>query len=207
MTAIICYNGPKKGAEDFLEWVLSQEGRFELVDGYIVEMMAGAKQGHNVVVSNIVSSLGPQSKSGGCRTTSSDTAVQTLASTIRYPDIVVDCGPPDPDAMVAESPTLVVEVSSPGTSSVDTTDKLDEYREHPAVRLIMFVEPSSVLVKLYRRDSEGVWGAEKYDGLESVIDMPEIGASVAMSEIYDTLTPRTRPRLHLIDEINGQKPR
>ncbi|MGE7371055.1 Uma2 family endonuclease [Neorhizobium sp. NPDC001467] len=194
-------------AEDFLAWILGQEGRFELVDGYVIEMMAGAKQGHNVVVSNIVSSLGPQSKAGGCRTTSSDTAVQTLASTIRYPDIVVDCGPPDPDAVVAESPTLVVEVSSPGTSSVDTTDKLDEYREHPAVRLIMFVEPSSVLVKLYRRDSEGAWGAEKYDDLESVIDMPEIGASLAMSEIYDTLTPRNRPRLHFIEEINGQKPR
>ena len=194
-------------AEDFLEWVLSQEGRFELVDGYVIEMMAGAKQAHNVVVSNIVSSLGPQSKSGGCRTTSSDTAVQTLASTIRYPDIVVDCGPADPDAMVAESPTLLVEVSSPGTSSVDTTDKLDEYREHPAVRLIMFVEPSSVLVKLYRRDSEGVWGSEKYDDLASVIDMPEIGASLALSEIYDTLMPRNRPRLHLIEEINGQKPR
>lgn len=194
-------------ADDFLEWILSQEGRFELVDGYVIEMMAGAKQGHNVVVSNIVSSLGPQSKSGGCRTTSSDTAVQTLASTIRYPDIVVDCGPPDPDAMVAESPTLVVEVSSPGTSSVDTTDKLDEYRDHPAIRLIMFVEPSSVLVKLYRRDSEGAWWSEKYDDLESVIDMPEIGASLALSEIYDTLTPRNRPRLHVIEEINGPKPR
>jgi len=181
-------------AEDFLEWVLSQEGRFELVDGYVIEMMAAAKQGHNVVVSNIVSSVGPQSKSGGCRTTSRDTAVQTLANTIRYPDIVVDCGPPDPDAMVAESPTLVVEVSSPGTSSVDTTDKLDEYRVHPAVRLIMFVEPSTVLVKLYRRDSEGAWGAEKYDDLASVIDMPEIGASLALSEIYDTLMPRNRPR-------------
>ncbi len=109
--------------------------------------------------------------------------------------------------MVAESPTLVVEVSSPGTSSGDTTDKLDEYREHPAVRLIMFVEPSSVLVKLYRRDSEGAWGSEKYDDLASVIDMPEIGASLALSETYDTLMPRNRPRLHLIEEINGQKPR
>lgn len=184
-------------AEDFLAWILSQEGRFELVDGYVIEMMAGANQAHNVVVSNIVSSLGPQLKSGGCRTTSSDTAIQTLANAIRYPDIVVDCGPPDPDAMVAKNPTLVVEVSSPGTSSVDTTDKLDEYREHPAVRLIMFVEPSRVLVKLYRRDSEGAWGSEKYDNLENVIDMPEIGASLALSEIYDTLTPHNRPRLHL----------
>lgn len=194
-------------AKDFLEWVLGQEGRFELVDGYVVEMMAGAKQGHNVVVSNIVSSLGPQSKSGGCRTTSSDTAVQTLASTIRHPDVVVDCGPPDPDAMVAENPTLVVEVSSSGTSSVDTTDKLDEYREHPAVRLIMFVEPDTVLVKLYRRDSEGAWDSERYDDLANVVEMPEIGASLALSQIYDTLMPRARPRLHLIEKTDGQKPR
>lgn len=170
-------------AEDFLEWVLGQEGRFELVDGHVMEMMTGAKQGQNVIVSNIVSSLGPQSKSCGCRTTSSDTAVQTLASTIRYPDIVVDCGPADPDAMIAESPTLVVEVSYPGT---DTT-RLDEYRDHPAIRLIMFVEPSSVLVKLYRRDSDGAWGDEKYDDLANVIEMPEIGASLELSEIYDTL--------------------
>ncbi|MBW9089352.1 Uma2 family endonuclease [Rhizobium wenxiniae] len=69
-------------ADDFLEWILSQEGRYELVDGYVIEMMAGAKLAHNVVVSNMVSSLGPQSKSGGCRTTSSDTAVQTLATII-----------------------------------------------------------------------------------------------------------------------------
>jgi Uma2 family endonuclease len=183
--------------EDFLEWIFGQEGRFELVDGYVIEMMAGAKQGHNVVVSNIVSSLGPRSKSGGCRTTSSNTAVQTVPNTIRYPDIVVDCGRPNPDAMVAENPTLVVEVSSPSTSSVDTTDKLDEYREHPAVRLIMFVELGSVLVKLYRRDSEGAWGSEKYDDLASMVDMPEIGASLALSEIYDTLTPRNRSRLLL----------
>ena len=73
---------------------------------------------------------------------------------------------------------------------MDTTDKLDKYREQAAVRLILFVEVSSVLVKLYRRDSEGRWGSEKYDDLESVIDMPEIGASLALSEIYDTLTPR-----------------
>jgi hypothetical protein len=40
-----------------------------------------------------------------------------------------------------------------------------------------------------------------------VIDLPEIGASLALSEIYDTLMPRNRPRLHLIEKINSQKPR
>lgn len=191
---------------DFLEWVAAQDGHFELVDGYIVEMMAGAKQGHNVVVTNIVSCIGPQVKSGGCRTTSSDTAVQTLESTIRYPDIVVDCGPPDAEATIAESPTLVVEVSSPGTTLVDSTDKLDEYRRYPAVRLIMLVEPSVVSVKLYRRGERGLWQSEKYDDLAEVIDMPEIGASLSLSEIYGTLKPRHRPRLQLIGTSDALKP-
>lgn len=185
-------------ADQFLEWASGQEQRFELVDGFVVRMMAGAKQGHNVIVTNIVSSVAPQAKVGKCRTTSSNTAVQTRASTVRYPDVVVDCGPEDPDATVAEDPTLVVEVSSPGTSLVDATDRLDEYQGHPAIRMIMFVEPSVVSVKLYRRDGGGVWNSEKYDALEGVIDMPEIGSVLTLAEIYDTLLPSLQRRLHLI---------
>lgn len=105
------------------------------------------------------------------------------------------------------NPSLVVEVSSPGTTVVDTTDKLDEYQRHPAVRLIVFVEPGVVSVKVYRRDGHGVWGSEKCDDLDGVIDIPEIGAALRLSEIYDTLTPRRRPRLHLIETNESPKPR
>ncbi|MCW7546115.1 Uma2 family endonuclease [Aurantimonas litoralis] len=133
---------------------------------------------------------GTQAKIGRCRTTARDTAVQTHASTVRYPDVVVDCGPVDQEGTVAESPTLIVEVSSPGTASVDTTDKFDEYQGHPAVRLIMVVEPSIVSVKLYRRNEDGVWSPERYDALDGVIDMPEIHSVLTLAEIYDTLLPR-----------------
>ncbi|GGE06724.1 hypothetical protein GCM10011390_27260 [Aureimonas endophytica] len=186
-------------AETFLEWIVDQDGRFELVGGHVVEMMAGAKQGHNVVVSNIVMALGPQAKRGGCRTTSSDTAVQTGRDAIRFPDVVVDCGPPDPSALVAASPTLVIEVSSPGTSQIDTTDKLDEYQRHATIRLILFAEPDTVSVKLYRRNIAGDWTAERYDDLEDAIDLPEIGAVLSLRDVYDTLSPRQRPRLQLIE--------
>jgi Uma2 family endonuclease len=190
-------------ADEFLEWVSGQTEGFELVEGYLIEVGTGATQGHNVVITNIVSSVGPQAKIGGCRTTARDTAVQTDASTVRYPDVVVDCGPADLEATVAESPTLIVEVSSPGTASVDTKDKVDEYQRHPAVRLIMVVEPSIVSVKLYRRDGDGVWNQERYDALDGVIDMPEIRSVLTLAEIYDTLLPR----LHLIGAVESPKPR
>lgn len=91
-------------ADAFLAWMGAQEDRFELVDGRIVRMMAGAKQEHNVVTSNIVVALAPQAKRGGCRTTSGDTAVRTGPGGVRYPDVVVDGGPRNPGALEASQP-------------------------------------------------------------------------------------------------------
>lgn len=51
--------------DEFLEWVSGQAGRFELVEGYLVEVRTGATQGHNVVITNIVSSVGLKRRSAG----------------------------------------------------------------------------------------------------------------------------------------------
>ncbi|MCE7027605.1 Uma2 family endonuclease [Jiella sp. CBK1P-4] len=182
----------------------TQQERFELVDGRIFRMMTGAKQSHNVVTANIVATLLPQARSGGCRTTSSDTAVRTGPATVRYPDVVVDCGPSDPDALEASPPTLVVEVASPETSAIDATDKLDEYRAHGDLRLILFVDPDVMSVKLYRRGGDGRWDVERYGDRAMVVGLPEIGASLALGDIYATLDPSPRPRLRLVEEPNSR---
>ncbi|MBC8130295.1 MAG: Uma2 family endonuclease, partial [Rhizobiaceae bacterium] len=96
--------------------------------------------------------------------------------------------------------TLVVEVASPGTSAIDTTDKLDEYQAHEDIRVIVFVDPDVVSVKVYRRDEQGLWHVEKYADLGQIVDLPEIGASLAMGDVYDTLNPASRPRLQLVEE-------
>ncbi|WP_152046935.1 Uma2 family endonuclease [Aureimonas psammosilenae] len=186
--------------DDFLRWIGTQSDRFELVDGRIIRMMAGAKQSHNVVTANLVATLLPQARKGGCRTTSSDTAVRIGQNTVRYPDVVVDCGPSDPNALDASRPTTVVEVSSPGTSAIDATDKLDEYQAHGGISLIMFVDPDVISAKLYRRDERGMWQVEKYDDLDEIIELPEIGATLPLSEIYASLYPAPRPRLRLVED-------
>ncbi|MCE7027817.1 Uma2 family endonuclease [Jiella avicenniae] len=193
-------------SEEFLEWVFEQEGRFELVDGFVYEMMAGAREGHNVVTSNIVMTIGPQAKREGCRTTSSDTAVSTGENSIRFPDVVVDCSPPDTSATKARTPTMLVEVLSPGTGEIDRTDKLEEYQRLDGTKLIMLADPDVVLVKLYRRDDDGAWHSEKYEDLSDIIDLNEIGASLALRDIYDTLEPRTRPRLTVVEKASGMVP-
>ncbi len=188
----------RQSAEAFLDWVEKQSERFELVEGVPIRMMAGARQSHNVATSNILVALAPSAKAMGCRTTSSDTAVKTGPSGVRYPDVVVDCGPPDPSAKAATRPTVVVEVSSPGTLAVDLTDKMDEYRAHDDIRVILLVEPDVVFVKVYRRETHGRWTVERYDGLDQTVELPEVNATVSLRDIYDTLEPKSRPRLNVV---------
>ncbi len=129
-------------------------------------MIARSGQSHNVATTNAVVALAPSAKMKLCRTTSSDTAVRTGQCGVRYPDVVVDCGPPDPSAKEAARPTVVVEVSSPSTLAIDLKDKIDEYQAHDDIQVIMLVEPEVISVKVYRRDVHGLWTAEKYDDLE-----------------------------------------
>lgn len=191
-------------AAEFLDWVEMQSERYELVEGAPIRMMAGARQSPNVATTNIVVALAPRAKAKGCRTTSSDTAVVTGNIGVRYPDIVVDCGPPDPSAKAAIQPTVVVEVSSPGTLAVDLTDKIDEYQAHDDIRVIMLVEPDVIFVKVYRRDTQGLWNVEKYDSLDQTVALPEVEASISLRDIYDTLEPKSRPHLNVVTETSSK---
>ena len=112
---------------------------------------------------------------------------------MRYPDVVVDCGPADPEALSASLPTIVVEVLSKSTSEIDLTDKLDEYRGIASMRAILFIDPDLVSVKVYKRSSSGEWVPERYGRMDQSIDLPPIGAVVSLAEIYDTLNPKARP--------------
>ena len=185
-------------AEDFLHWIERQSDRHELVAGVPVRWMAGARESHNLFTTNLVAALVPSAKKSGCKTASSDMAVRTGPFGVRFPDVVIDCGPPDPNAKAASRPILVIEVASPATSAIDVTDKLDEYRSHRDIQVIMLIDPEMVSVKLDRRDEGVGWQIERYAGLDAVIDVPEIGATLAVSDIYDTLTPKTRPAFAIV---------
>jgi Uma2 family endonuclease len=105
----------KLTVRQFLEDIGGQDGRFELVRG-VAYVLAGAQEGHNVVCSNVLTTLVPAGKRKGCRTTSSDTAVQTGPDTVRSPNVVVDCGSANSAALTAARLSIVVEISSSGTA-------------------------------------------------------------------------------------------
>lgn len=183
--------------EEFFEAISGRDGRYELING-VAYAMAGAKQGHNVICSNVQTALVPAGKKAGCRTTSSDTAIQTGPSTVRYPDVVVDCGPANPNSLLASKPTVIVEVSSPGTAVFDYGAKLREYQAIDSVTLVLQIESEFALVKVHRRTVDGTWTEETIEQFDAKIEIPSLATALTLSDIYDTLDVRPRTRLQVV---------
>ena len=102
----------RMSAEEFLEWGLHQELRYELVDGVPVAM-AGAKQRNDRIVGSALGMLYNLLRGHKCRHFAADLAVRIPMGNIRRPDAGIDCGPPDDNATTAIAPVFVMEVPSP----------------------------------------------------------------------------------------------
>jgi Uma2 family endonuclease len=105
---------------EFFAWQETQPERYELVDGFPVRMMAGARNVHDDIVVNILAELRNQLRGSACRPFTGDGSIETKPGQIRRPDIGVDCGPRDPNATKAASPRILAEVLSPTTRDFDT---------------------------------------------------------------------------------------
>jgi Uma2 family endonuclease len=184
----------KLSPEQFFAWLPGQEGRYELVDGEVV-MLAGAGRRHDRVVVNLISTIDGQLRSGPCQTFTGDTFVSTSPATRRMPDVGVDCGKPDDDALTADRPSLVVEVLSPTTRAMDVTIKLQEYQSLDALDYVLLVDTESPKVHFHSRRHDRSWTASVVEGLASSISLEKLSVELKLSEIYRGLEFHPRPKL------------
>jgi Uma2 family endonuclease len=182
---------------EFLSWVTGQEGRYELVNGDI-RMMTGATNQHNEVKENVAFAVTPLARKNGCQATTSDTGIRTGERNLRYPDVVINCGPRSPEAMTVDNPTIIVEVSSPSTRETDLGVKLSEYQNLPSVQVIIQIEPDVLFVAAHRRTHDAGWQVEVYEDIDAIIELPLLGGAVAMTDIYFGLDVKPRPKLQLV---------
>jgi Uma2 family endonuclease len=184
--------------DEFFAWQERQTDRYELVNGRPLRMMAGAKNRHDDIVVNVLVALGPQLRNSGCRPFTGDGAVETYPGQIRRPDVGVDCGKRDPDGYRAGAPRLVLEVLSPTTRDFDTIGKLAEYKTVGGLDYILFVEPNEPFVSFWSR-ADGAWREERVTALDARIDLPTLGASLAMGSIYEGVAFPERPAIRALD--------
>lgn len=173
-------------ADEFLDWRQDKPGRWELVSGMPVQMMAGAKQRHDRVVINLIVTLGARLKGGPCRPWSADIATRIPAGNVRQPDVTIDCGPVRDDALDSTAPSVVFEVLSPSTRTFDQIRKVDEYKTVPTLRHVVLIDPDRPRVLVWSRaDADAVWTDAETAGLSGQIALAAVGVQLSLSEVYD----------------------
>ena len=192
-------------ADEFFLWIETQEWKHELIDGYPMAM-AGTNRTHDDIVANLGGSIFPQLRGKPCRPHTADFAIQVSATNIRYPDYSVDCGKPTGDAKAADLPTLVVEVLSKSTKTFDGIDKLAEYQSIQSMKYILLVDQDTPSVRFYERDKEDKWIKHSIIGLSSKIEMPAIGVSIKLEELYDGIQFHEMPEPAEVCKICGAHP-
>ncbi len=122
--------------EEYLRWVETQPKRYERIGGEPVAMSPERVQ-HVRVKNRIWAALDRAIRQDGldCEALGDGMTIEVDADTDYEPDAVVNCGPKlSPDTTVASNPVVVVEVLSPATQSIDTSDKLADYFRVPSIQ-------------------------------------------------------------------------
>lgn len=173
--------------EEFFDWQKRQDKNYELVDGVPVlplKSMVGATSRHDTVTVNALGILFNQLRGTPCRPRTQGQAIRLPNQRVRRPDLLVECGNPAPESMEADEPRVVIEVLSPSTIRYDRFQKLEEYKTHPAIGVILLVDTEAPQLTVWRREGEA-WARTEETGLGAVVDFPEIGARLPLAELYD----------------------
>lgn len=174
--------------EQFLDWERGQELKHEFVDGEPVGM-AGGTEAHNIIQANLIAAVAPKLRGSGCRPFPSDMLVRTGNGRGCYPDMIIDRGPRRDENLVAPEPKVVFEVLSQETQRRDRTIKLADYNATPSIAHYVLIEQGEPLVHVHGRGPHGDFNLRPQEvrGLDGVVELPAIGISLAVSEIYDDL--------------------
>ncbi len=166
----------------FLSWEERQEQRYEF-DGQRPIAQAGGTAAHSAIQRNLLFSLTGRLRGQSCQAHGSDLKIEVADGHIRYPEAFVVCTPVSPRATVVTDPIIVFEVLGDGTANDDLVIKNAEYRATPSIRCYVILQqthPGAIVFA--RKDAD--WITDLVSGQEAVLDLPEIGISIPLSELY-----------------------
>jgi Uma2 family endonuclease len=168
--------------------------RWELIDGRVVKLMVGARWSHHLIIQNLLVGLRQRlrQKGSNCQVFTEtfymkDKAVQSAT----LPDVMVRCGPIPPEATSFDDPLVLAEVVSPGSVGRDRAEKWSVYRRLGSLRHYVLIERDSAVIDVFDRTGEAWANCRRLEGLAAVLDLPALGVSVPLAEIYaDVLAGR-----------------
>ena len=168
--------------EEYLVFCETHDGRFEYVNGEIIEM-SGESVTANQIAGNIHRYLGRFLEDQPYIFVQNAVKLQVKEGKVfRIPDFLIFKENGNKFKYATE-PVLIVEVISESTAKTDRTTKLNEYRLLPSLQYYLIVEQESCFIEIYIREGER-WYVEFFDKMDEVISLPYFDVQIPVNSIY-----------------------
>jgi Uma2 family endonuclease len=141
--------------EDFLAAETKSPDRHELVGGRVY-VMAGGTERHDLAAQALWETLVAGARTNGCRAFIGNRLLKTPSMATYHPDVMVVCGRAA-DEHYETNPTLIVEVLSPSTESIDRREKAENYARIESLHTFALMHPMFRRIEVARRDDAGQW--------------------------------------------------
>lgn len=175
--------------QEYWEQEEKSPDKHEYFDGEMF-LMAGGSFNHGLLIANILTSLGTRLRGRACIPVNGDVRIKIEATDLQtYPDATVVCPPlqfdeNNPHTLL--NPVVIFEVLSPSTERYDRTGKRDHYIQIPSLQSYVLISQERILVEHLARREDG-WLLRLFNQRTDVLELPEIGVSVPLEEIYERL--------------------
>ena len=172
--------------EDYLDGELRSLVKHEYLGG-TVYAMAGARNVHNDVATNLLIAIGSQLRGRPCRVLNSDTKVRLRLPTqtrFYYPDAMVVCRSNPPTDTFQDNPVVIAEVMSETTRRIDEGEKKDAYLTIPSLTAYLLIDTDRPRVVVYRR-AETLFIPELHEGRDASVALDDVGCSIPLAELYE----------------------
>lgn len=173
---------------DYLSGEPSSEIRHEYVAGHVYAM-AGAGKAHNAIALNVATRFRSHLRGSPCRSYIADMKVRVeREQAYYYPDVVVTCSDQDTAADAPKdyltAPSLIVEVLSVSTETIDRREKMRAYAALETLQEYVLVESRFQQVEIYRRLSAGGW-EQWIPAPGEPVQLDCLGLTLDFAEIYE----------------------
>ncbi|WP_353932043.1 Uma2 family endonuclease [Okeanomitos corallinicola TIOX110] len=172
--------------EQYLEAEQYSDIRHEYVAGQVFAMV-GASEEHNLIATNIIAIFRPHLRGSSCRAFVSDMKVKIKvknADIFYYPDIMVTCNPEDKAKYFKTQPSLIIEVLSNSTATIDKREKRINYQTIDSLQEYVLIYQNEIKIEVFRKDNQGNWLMEIL-GENDKLYLHSVDLTLTMADIYE----------------------
>ena len=179
---------PVYSVEAYLEMERSGALKHEYYRGEIFAL-AGSSEAHNLILTNILTSLNLQLRKRPCKVYPSDMRLRIPKTGLyTYPDVSIVCGTPQFDDSKRDTllnPLIVIEILSPSTERYDRGKKFQNYRTIPTLQEYILISQDEHHIEHYANQNDGNWLLTSYDGMSAGCYLKAIDCTLALDDVYN----------------------